>query len=74
MSAVECGDESFPADLVIVGIGVIVGSKIAGWVADWAGEDYQRLFSVPMWASVACLLALLAAYPGGRRDTEWAEA
>ena len=61
-------------NLVIVGIGVIVGSKIAGWVADWAGEDYQRLFSVPMWASVACLLALLAAYPGGRRDTEWAEA
>ena len=61
-------------NLVIVGIGVIVGSKIAGWVADWAGGDYQKLFSVPMWASVACLVALLALYPNGKRDTEWVEA
>ncbi|MDF1799751.1 MAG: MFS transporter [Planctomycetota bacterium] len=54
-------------NLVIVGIGVIVGSKVAGWVADWADGDYEKLFSVPMWASVACLLALLAAYPSGSR-------
>jgi nucleoside transporter len=54
-------------NLVIVGIGVIVGSKIAGWVAEWATVDgvldYRRLFSVPMWASLACLLILLLAYP-----------
>ena len=54
-------------NLVMVGIGVIVGSKIAGWVADWAktdeAMDYTRLFSVPMWASLACLLLLLAFYP-----------
>lgn len=50
-------------NLVIVGIGVIVGSKIAGWVADWAGGDYRKLFSVPMWASLVCLLILLVAYP-----------
>lgn len=59
-------------NLVIVGIGVIVGSKVAGWVADWAEVDgvldYTRLFSVPMWASLACLLVLLVAYPGGRRE------
>lgn len=58
-------------NLVIVGVGVIVGSKIAGWVADWSaiegGYDYTRLFSVPMWASLACLVVLLVAYPGGRR-------
>ena len=53
-------------NLVIVGIGVIVGSKIAGWVADWAGGDYTRLFEVPMWAALACLAALLAFYPGRR--------
>jgi nucleoside transporter len=55
-------------NLVIVGIGVIVGSKIAGWVGDWAtaadGElDYARLFSIPMWASLACLALLLVFYP-----------
>ncbi len=54
-------------NLVIVGIGVIVGSKIAGWIAEWAKEgdlvDYRRLFAVPMWASVVCLVALLVAYP-----------
>ncbi len=59
-------------NLVIVGVGVIVGSKVAGWVSDWAvdasGEvDYERLFSVPMWASLACLAALMLCYPGRRR-------
>ncbi|MFK5956989.1 MAG: MFS transporter [Planctomycetota bacterium] len=50
-------------NLVIVGIGVIVGSKIAGWVSDWADGDYRKLFSVPMWASLGCLLILVVAYP-----------
>ncbi len=59
-------------NLVIVGIGVIVGSKIAGWVADWArapdgSQDYERLFSVAMWAALACLLVLFAAYPARDR-------
>jgi nucleoside transporter len=56
-------------NLVIIGIGVIVGSKIAGWVSDWAkGDDYYtKLFAVPMWGSLACLLMLLLIYPGGRR-------
>ena len=60
-------------NLVIIGIGIIVGSKIAGWVADWSTRpdgslDYRQLFSVPMWASLVCLLLLLAFYPArGRR-------
>ena len=59
-------------NLVIVGIGVIVGSEIAGRVADWAkgadgSLDYTKLFSVPMWASLACLLVLLLVYPSGPR-------
>ncbi len=54
-------------NLVIVGIGIIVGSKIAGWVSDWAKvdgvTDYTKLFGVPMWASIACLVVLLVMYP-----------
>jgi hypothetical protein len=60
-------------NMVIVGVGIIVGSKIATGLADWAalptgGIDYTRLFSVPMWASVACLIALLLFYPRRRAD------
>lgn len=70
-------DEETPADvrasaqnlynLVIVGIGIIVGSKIAGWVADWAGKDYQKLFGVPMWSALACLMLLSLFYPSRAR-------
>ena len=61
-------------NVVIVGIGTIVGSKVAGWVADWAtmsgGElDYRRLFMVPMWISAACLIALLLFYPSRQTAT-----
>jgi nucleoside transporter len=56
-------------NLVIVGIGVIVGSKIAAAVENWVTVDgeisYRALFSYPMWASLVCLGWLLLAYPGG---------
>jgi nucleoside transporter len=55
-------------NLVIVGFGIIVGSKIATGVADWAMEgetmNYRMLFAVPMWASVLTLAAFLFMYPG----------
>ena len=58
-------------NLVIVGIGIIVGSKIAAGVSEWATVEgvvnYTKLFSVPMWGSLACLLILLLFYPGGKR-------
>jgi len=58
-------------NLVIVGVGVILGSQIAAWVAAWSkvdgAMDYTRLFGVPMWASLACLVVLLLAYPGRAR-------
>ena len=54
-------------NLVIIGIGIIAGSMIAGSVAEWATVDgvldYARLFSIPMWASVVCLCLLQVAYP-----------
>lgn len=56
-------------NLVIIGIGIIVGSYVAtAIVGEWAsleggGMDYTKLFSVPMWASLACLVLLLVFYP-----------
>lgn len=57
--------------LVVFGIGIIVGSIVAGYIGDWAratGEmDYTFLFSVPMWGAVACLVLMAIFYPSGRR-------
>ena len=54
-------------NLVIVGIGIIVGSKIAGYVAEISTVNevmnYQKLFSVPMWAALACLVIMQLCYP-----------
>jgi nucleoside transporter len=59
-------------NLVIVGIGIIVGSWIStSVVGNWATRedgtlDYTRLFSVPMWAALACFALLMAFYPRSR--------
>jgi nucleoside transporter len=55
-------------NLVIIGVGIIVGSKLADFVASLAmsrggGMDYHKLFSVPMWGALACLVVLLLFYP-----------
>ncbi len=56
-------------NLVIVGIGIIVGSWVStAVVGKWAEiepgvMDYTKLFSVPMYASLACLALLLVFYP-----------
>ncbi|MEX2215029.1 MAG: MFS transporter [Phycisphaeraceae bacterium] len=58
-------------NLVIVGIGIIVGSKIADMAATASLVDgkinYSQLFSYPMWGALVCLIILLAFYPGGKR-------
>ena len=62
-------------NLVIVGIGIIVGSWFAtSIVGAWAATgpegkmifpgDFTRLFSVPMWISLACLVFVILLYPG----------
>lgn len=62
-------------NLVIVGIGTIVGSMFAtAYVGEWSkvGEgaaattDYMKLFSVPMYMSIACFVLLLLFYPSKR--------
>ena len=65
-------------NLVIVGIGVIVGSWISSVVANWATggaprldytnrEHTMALFSVPMWASLACFVLVALFYPSKPR-------
>ncbi len=60
-------------NLVIIGFGIIVGSIVAGKVEEWAtidGKvDFARLFGVPMWGALACLVALILFYDAkaGRR-------
>jgi MFS family permease len=56
-------------NLVIVGIGTIVGSIFAadivgGWASEGGAMDYRKLFSVPMWMALGCLALVLAFYPG----------
>jgi nucleoside transporter len=58
-------------NLVIIGVGIIVGSYLASSVVGpWAegpkgpdDMDFTKLFSVPMWASLACFVLLLLFYP-----------
>ncbi len=58
-------------NLVIIGIGIIVGSKLAGIVQEWATPDsavnYSKLFAVPLWASLVCLVLLSVFYPAKRQ-------
>jgi nucleoside transporter len=54
-------------NLVIIGIGIVVGSLIAGQVAGLATVDgtmqYEQLFGWPMWGAVICLVLFLFLYP-----------
>ena len=60
-------------NLVIVGLGIIVGSLLATEGAKRAKDadgvmNYQTLFGWPMWASLACLGCLFLLYPSkGKR-------
>lgn len=53
--------------LIIFGIGIIVGSQVAGRAAKISkvnGEmSYEQLFSYPLYASLICLLLLFLFYP-----------
>ncbi|MDZ4773220.1 MAG: MFS transporter [Planctomycetota bacterium] len=60
-------------NLVIIGIGIIVGSKLSVMIADWAQHGAERLdyadrtmthdlFEVPMWAALACYVLVLVFY------------
>jgi nucleoside transporter len=56
-------------NLIVLGLGVIVGNIAAGQVDKIAKSpgstetDFTMLFSIPMWVAVFCLVALLLFYP-----------
>ena len=59
-------------NLVIVGIGTIVGSLFATSVVEsWAKAsgtmDYQKLFSVPMYMALGCFVLMLLLYPSKKK-------
>jgi MFS family permease len=65
-------------NFIIVGVGVIVGNYAAGKIGEIAktadgADNYTTLFAIPMWITVACLVALIAFYPG-KEDTPGAQA
>ena len=62
-------------NLVVVGLGTIVGNVFAGYVGKVATlpdktTNFQLLFSVPLWVVVGCLVLLLLTYPRRSRATE----
>ena len=61
-------------NLVIIGIGIIVGSLFATSVvakyATGGGSqpmDYVKLFTVPMWMAIGCFVLLTLFYPRGKK-------
>ncbi|MFM7261158.1 MAG: MFS transporter [bacterium] len=59
-------------NLVIVGIGTIVGSIFATSVVEtWAKSsgtmDYTKLFSVPMYMAIGCFVLMLLFYPSKKK-------
>ncbi len=62
-------------NLVVMGFGVIFGNYLAGWIAQASMHgteiDYSKLFGIPMFICIACLLALVAFYPSRRAASEW---
>ena len=60
---------------LVIGIGIIVGSQIAGWASDWAGigtdeADFTKLFEMPMYAALVCFVLLLLMYPSRSTKVE----
>ena len=60
-------------NLVVVGLGTIVGNFFSGFVYDFTTKDkvtdYRMLYAIPMGVCVVCFLALLALYPS-RKPSE----
>jgi MFS family permease len=61
-------------NLIIFGIGVIAGNLAAGWIGQWLvsdgvmdPSDWRTFFAIPLWVTVACLVAFLIFYPNRSR-------
>jgi MFS family permease len=54
-------------NLIVFGVGVIVGNLMAGWLDAWTRHgtqtNWQAYYAIPGWVTLACLVALLVFYP-----------
>lgn len=55
-------------NLIIFGVGVILGNALSGWVGEWVtGPDksvnWTTFYAIPGWITLACLIALMIFYP-----------
>ena len=65
--------------LIVFGLGVVGGNLLSGYISSIShtadGLSYTRMFGIPMWISLACLILLALAYPAnGRSRRDSAEA
>jgi MFS family permease len=59
-------------NFIIFGVGVIAGNTLAGWIGEASTSptgqlNWTRFMSIPMWITLACLVAFLVAYPNRSR-------
>jgi MFS family permease len=61
-------------NLIVFGVGVIVGNLMAGWVAAWTkvgtATNWQAYYSIPAWVTLGCLALLLFFYPNRGKPEE----
>jgi MFS family permease len=54
-------------NLIVFGLGVIVGNLMAGWLDTWTRvgnqTNWRAYYAIPGWVTLACLVALLVFYP-----------
>jgi nucleoside transporter len=57
--------------LIVFGLGVVGGNLLSGYISSIshtsAGLSYARMFGIPMWISLACLVMLALLYPARSR-------
>jgi len=58
-------------NLVVFGLGVIIGNLLAGWIAEWTSTgtsvNWQAYYAIPGWITLGCLGLLLIFYPRSSR-------
>jgi nucleoside transporter len=61
-------------NLVVFGVGVILGNLMAGWVDKWTSvggqTNWQAYYAIPGWVTLGCLLALLVFYRTPRPESQ----
>ena len=59
-------------NFIIFGVGVIAGNTLAGWIGEASTSptgqlNWTKFMSIPMWITLACLVAFGIFYPNRSR-------